>query len=120
MILTRNRDFKNTLETYVHIYVHMYADIAQYDVYLLNSCGHIFPLGTRRDTRSAGSILRRYKSFPKNSSFKATQRDTDVEVSRRSAAMLLSVRPRGPGTMLSQTRDEVGRSTVLPSPLIIL
>jgi len=34
----------------------MYINIALLYVRLLTSYGHIFPLGTRRDTGSAGSI----------------------------------------------------------------
>ena len=58
--------------------------------------------------------LRRYKSSPKK--FTASQLGSDAQASRRSAAMLLPVRQRGPGTMLSWFRGEVGRSTFLLTP----
>ena len=38
--------------------IQRYVNAAQHYVYLPKSCGHIFPLGTRRDTRSAGSIIK--------------------------------------------------------------
>ena len=62
--------------------------------------------------------LRRYKSSPKI--FTASQLGSDAQASRRSAAMLLPVRQRGPGTMLSRLHSEVGGSTFLLSPLIII
>ena len=62
--------------------------------------------------------LRRYESSSKK--FTASQLGSDVQVSRTSAAMLLPVRQRGPGTMLSRLRSEVGGSTFQLSPLIII
>ena len=62
--------------------------------------------------------LRRYKSSSKK--FTASQLGSDAQASRRSAAMLLPVRQRGPGTMLSRLHSEVGGSTFLLSPLIII
>ena len=63
-------------------------------------------------------MLRRYKSSSKK--FSALLRGNDVQVGRRSAAMPLPVRQRGPGTMLSRHRGEVGGSTFRLSPLIII
>ena len=62
--------------------------------------------------------LRRYKSSPEK--LTASQLGSDAQASRRSAAMFLPVGQRGPGTMLSRLRSEVGGSTFQLSPLIII